>query len=79
MDAILATDAAVRDLLGHLGLSDTIQMGLYAIILGVLVIIMMNQLRLLLRGGVLLVMSMMAVQLVKPAFQIIGARLLMTH
>jgi hypothetical protein len=79
MDAILATDAALRGLLGHLGVSYTVQTWLFAIILGVLVIVMMNQLRLLLQGGLLFIVSMMAVELVKPVFLAIGARLLMTH
>jgi hypothetical protein len=79
MDAILAADAALRGFLIHLGLSYTTQTWLFAIVLGVLVITMMNQLRLLLRGGLLLVVSMMAIELVKPAFLAIGARLLLTH
>ncbi|HET6605109.1 MAG TPA: hypothetical protein VFG62_00485 [Rhodopila sp.] len=79
MDAILATDSAVRGLLGSFGLSYTVQSWLFAIILAVIVIVMMNQLRFLWRGGLLLVISMMAVELIKPAFVAIGARLLMTH
>lgn len=79
MDAILATDSAVRGLLMNLGLSYAAQTWLFAIILAVIVITMMNQLRFLLRGGLLLVLSMMAVELVKPAFVAIGARLLMAH
>ena len=79
VDAIAATDSALRGMLAHLGLSYTVQSWLFAIILGVIVIVMVNQLRLLLRGGLLLVASMMAFELVKPAFLAIGARLLMTH
>jgi hypothetical protein len=79
MDVILATDSALRGLLTNLGLSYTVQTWLFAVILAVIVILMMNQLRLLWRGGLLLVVSMMAVELVKPVFVAIGARLLMTH
>ena len=79
MDAILAIDSAVHGLLAHTGLSYDAQSWLFAIILATVVIIMMNQLGFLLRGGLLLVASMMAVELVKPAFLLIGARLLMTH
>jgi hypothetical protein len=79
MDAIMATDSTVRGLLANLGLSYTVQTWLFAIVLAVIIILMMSQLRLLLRGGFLLVVSMMAIELVKPAFVAIGARLLMTH
>lgn len=79
MEAILATDAALRNMLAHTGMSYAAQSWLFAIATATIVIILMNQLRYLIRGGILLIASLMAVELVKPAFIAIGARLLMIH
>ncbi len=79
MDGIQATDIDVRTFLADLGFSHFGQSCLFALLLAALVILMMNRLRYVLRGGMLLFASLMAVELIKPAFVAIGARLLLAH
>ncbi|HEY8287957.1 MAG TPA: hypothetical protein VIG49_01725 [Acetobacteraceae bacterium] len=69
----------VQALLAATGLSPAAQSCLFGVVTATLVIVLMNQLRYLVRGGILLMASLVAVELVKPAFIAVGARLLMVH
>lgn len=79
IDALVATDTNVRAFLEQFGISHFGQSCLFAVLLATVVILMMNQLRYVIRGGMLLVASLMAVELIRPAFVAIGARLLLAH
>lgn len=79
MGTIVGLDAAIRGILGSMGLSSTVQNWLFSIIVAAIVIALMNHIRYVIRGGMLLIVSMMAVEMIKPAFVAIGARLLATH
>jgi hypothetical protein len=79
LDAIDATDINVRTFLSHLGISHFGQSCLFGVLLAIVVILMMNQLRNVFKGGILVIASLMAVELIKPAFVAIGARLLLAH